>query len=433
MLTSNQIKLVKNINWLFMAYVYRFIIGFFTVAMVSRYLGPTKYGLYSYSLSAYSFIELFLLFINQEVLKKSIIEESDTATLLKTVIIFQICLSLLIFSTAQVLLWGFDLENGLRRILLSLFSVGLLLRPFDVISYFFSAKLRNDLLAKSEVGVVTVFNMMRITLVFLRESIQVFVWVYVFSKFIDGIFLLYYYLKNFKVKILDGTFSTKLIRFLLKSSLPLFIATAASIVFTRIDQLMLGNMLDDRSVGIYAAVVKLTEPWIFIAAIFTQSIFPNLIETFSKDKDNFHYKVHKSLVILTYISIAIIVATLIGGEYAVTLVFSDKYIDSIPLLKIHVFYLIFIYWIHISNQYDVIIGATHITMIKTIIASVFNVGLNYLLIPKIGILGATYATIISYAFSSFLLNICFKQTRPLFYLQVQSLFFWKIKWFHTKD
>ncbi|MBD65324.1 MAG: hypothetical protein CME62_08955 [Halobacteriovoraceae bacterium] len=433
LLTENQLKIIKNFNWLFFAYIYRFLIGFITLSFVTKYLGPKEYGIYAYSLSLFSFVEMFLLFINQEVFKKSVLEDKNESVLIKTAILFQFFLAIMIIFIINTLLWQFELESGYRRSLLSIFSIGLLFRPWDMLSFYFSANMRNDLISKTEASTVTLFNGLRLLLVFFKRSLIDFGWAMLFSKIINSLFLFFYFKKSFRVSLSSARFDSSILYKLIRSSLPLFIATAATIVFTRIDQVMLGNLLSDEAVGIYAVVVKLSEPWIFIAAILTQSVYPDLVRRFRENKENFEYKVKKTLCILFYISLAIILGTQIFGEFVINLVFSSQYSESIPLLKVHIFYLIFIYWTHVTNQYDVINGVTHITLIKTVAASVVNVLLNIFLIERIGVIGASYATIASYSLSSFFINLCFQKTRRLFVLQLESLLFWRITWLHKKN
>jgi Na+-driven multidrug efflux pump len=59
---------------------------------------------------------------------------------------------------------------------------------------------------------------------------------------------------------------------------------------------------------------------------------------------------------------------------------------------------------------------------------VINIGLNYLLIKQIGVAGAAWATLASYAVATYLGNLLFKKARVNFKLQTKALFtFYKVK------
>ena len=62
-------------------------------------------------------------------------------------------------------------------------------------------------------------------------------------------------------------------------------------------------------------------------------------------------------------------------------------------------------------------------MVNTFIATITNIGLNYILIPKFGIVGAAWATIISYFLVGYLCLLIWKKTRINFINLTKSLFF----------
>ncbi|EMG08508.1 hypothetical protein LEP1GSC151_0155 [Leptospira interrogans serovar Grippotyphosa str. LT2186] len=55
-----------------------------------------------------------------------------------------------------------------------------------------------------------------------------------------------------------------------------------------------------------------------------------------------------------------------------------------------------------------------------------NIVLNYFLIPLYGIKGAAIATVISQFIASTLFNLFFKRTREIFFIQLESVFFWRM-------
>ena len=413
---------------MFVAYLYRFFIGFITVAFVSRYLGPKDFGVYSYSLSLFTFIELFMVLINHEVLKREFVKSENPKLIIKSVLTFQFLISILLFLLTQIALWYFEVESGERRDILFIFSFALFFRVIDVFSYYFSSQMRNDLIGISEVSVVTLFNSLRGFLVWFQFTLSYFAFAWVIQKIINFVVLGALYIKNHGLDLFKVSTDKKVVASLLKSSFPLFLAVASTLVFTRLDQVMLGNMLGEKSVGIYAIVVKLSEPWVFISVILTQSVYPDLIKAYAENINAFYTKVIKTSSLLLYSSLGIVLFMNLFSEVIVDYVFSTNYLDAIPIIKLHILSLIFIFWLNLTNQYEVIVGATRLTLLKTLLASLLNILLNLYLIPIYGIIGASVSTILSYAFSSFILNLFLSEIRTLFILQVKSIFFWKYRW-----
>ena len=369
-----------------------------------------------------------MVLINHEVLKREFVKSENPKLIIKSVLTFQFLISILLFSVTQIALWYFEVESGERRDILFIFSFALFFRVIDVFSYYFSSQMRNDLIGISEVSVVTLFNSLRGFLVWLQFSLSYFAFAWVIQKIINFVVLGALYIKNHGLDLFKVSTDKKVVASLLKSSFPLFLAVASTLVFTRLDQVMLGNMLGEKSVGIYAIVVKLSEPWVFISVILTQSVYPDLIKAYAENINAFYTKVIKTSSLLLYSSLGIVLFMNLFSEIIVDYVFSTNYLDAIPIIKLHILSLIFIFWLNLTNQYEVIVGATRLTLLKTLLASLLNILLNLYLIPIYGIIGASVSTILSYAFSSFILNLFLSEIRTLFILQVKSIFFWKYRW-----
>ena len=252
---------------------------------------------------------------------------------------------------------------------------------------------------------------------------------YSIQKNLNFIYILRYYLSASTHRIVTKDFDLKLAYSLISKSFPLFIAATSAVVFTRIDQLMIGNLLSNEDVGLYSIVVKLSESWSFMSIILTQSVYPSLIKSYNFSLSDFNHKVQKSLSILFYLALLIILFTILFSEQLITIISSDDYLDASSVLQVHIVSILFLFWQNLNNQYDIIVGAARFTLIKTIIASILNIVLNYFLITSIGILGASIATIISYATATFILNAFYSKTRPFFYLQTSAFMFWQTKWF----
>lgn len=428
-LTLNQKVILSNFNWMMGAYVFRFVTGIVALSFVTRYLNPDKYGTYAYSLSIFSFIEVFLSIINQEIFKKEVIETSNKRQLVNTFFLFSSIISLALIFLTFSSLWLLDLETGDRRILIGIFTLSLLFRPADCFAYFLNVQMRNDLISRAEVASTTSFNALRIGLTFIKSTLPWFAVTLIIQKIIYSSFLYHFYYKTTQDRIIFSDFDKNAVKILLKKSFPLFLAGTSVVIFTRVDQVMIGNMLSDQDVGLYSIVVKLSESWAFIATVLAQAVYPSLVKAYNSSLSDFNHKVMKLLTILFYISLTIIAFTNIFSDTLVNLISSKEYMPASPVLRIHIFSLLFLFWQNVSNQYDIIIGAAKFTFIKTGIASVLNIVLNTILIPQLGILGASIATVISHSLASCFLNVFYSRTRSYFILQIKAFMFWETKWF----
>ena len=60
-------------------------------------------------------------------------------------------------------------------------------------------------------------------------------------------------------------------------------------------------------------------------------------------------------------------------------------------------------------------------LLKTAVAAIVNIGLNLVLIPRLGPVGAAWATLVAYTSSAILIGALSPRTRPLFRIQLRAL------------
>jgi PST family polysaccharide transporter len=65
---------------------------------------------------------------------------------------------------------------------------------------------------------------------------------------------------------------------LLQDSWPLILSGIVIMIYMRIDQVMLGQMVGDESVGVYSVAVKISELWYFVPIAIVNSVFPSIVK-----------------------------------------------------------------------------------------------------------------------------------------------------------
>jgi Na+-driven multidrug efflux pump len=91
-------------------------------------------------------------------------------------------------------------------------------------------------------------------------------------------------------------------------------------------------------------------------------------------------------------------------------------------LVIHIFSAIFVYLGVASGRWLIVEEKTMYNLYRTFSGMLVNVVLNLLFIKTHGIIGAAYASLLSYVFSYYIFDIFFKSSRKLFVLKTQALF-----------
>ena len=224
----------------------------------------------------------------------------------------------------------------------------------------------------------------------LFELSNVFLIVYLISSIL-GCFMVYRGI----VKI-RPCFNLRFWYFILKESMPIALTVTFGVIYVKIDIVMLSLIRGDNvEVGWYSAAVRIIELIHVIPAIIASAIFP-IFSTLHKDSMDSLGKVYKtSFRYLLVVALPIVVGTLLLSDRIIDLVYGEEYVNAIPVLRILVCSLIFVFVNYIFLNILVAADRQKINAIVTGICLFVNISLNMCLIPYYGYLGAAYATVIT--------------------------------------
>jgi O-antigen/teichoic acid export membrane protein len=168
-------------------------------------------------------------------------------------------------------------------------------------------------------------------------------------------------------------------------------------VFHYVDRLSLQRLLSSSDQGIYSAAVNLSATISAVGLAVNNVIFPHLStawEAGEKERavSSLDIAIRFTAIALTVIGLALILL----GRPIILVLLGDAYAagaDVLPYLV--VFYLLTIS-VWLFGVYASLVERTYVSTIGLVTALPVNVALNLMLIPKMGIVGAGLATMISY-------------------------------------
>jgi O-antigen/teichoic acid export membrane protein len=123
---------------------------------------------------------------------------------------------------------------------------------------------------------------------------------------------------------------------------------------------------------------------------------------------------------LIWLSIAIALVVSLLAPYIVTTIFGEEFSSASSILVIHIWTSVFVFVGFASNQQLVLEHLSKISFYRTLFGVASNVILNFILIPVWGSMGAAVSTLIAQGFSSWLSNCFFKESRPIFWLNINA-------------
>jgi O-antigen/teichoic acid export membrane protein len=202
----------------------------------------------------------------------------------------------------------------------------------------------------------------------------------------------------------------------------------------RIDQIMLGEMVNDHEVGMYSAALKLSEIWYIIPTIICNSFFPSIIDGKKISQKIYFRKFQRLFDILFLISLAIAIGVTIFSDQVIDILYGDQYSGAAIILTIHIWAAVFVFVGVGSTNFFIIENLQIKTFTRTALGAVANIILNLILIPKYLAIGAAVATLISQFLSSYVFDLLSRKTYVLFKMKTRSMLGINyILWFFRKS
>lgn len=195
----------------------------------------------------------------------------------------------------------------------------------------------------------------------------------------------------------------------------------AVMIYIRIDQIMLGQMLGSDQVGLYAAATKISELWYFIPVLIVQSVFPAIIRSREQDQEQYHRRLQQLFVLLVGMAYPVALLITFMADWLIGLLYGVTYTQAGLVLAIHVWTGIFVSLGVASGSWYVTENLTTLAFYRTLQGAAVNIVLNFILIEEYGITGAAVATLCAQIFAALLFDAFRPVTMRMFRIKCRSL------------
>lgn len=415
-------KVVKNITWLFFDKILKLALGLVVVIFLARYLEPEGFGLYHFVISLVTIFAAFASLGLYAVVVRELINRQEKEKILFNAFVLMLVASVVAYAIMYLTISLLRPNDLLTKFLVVLLGTTLIFKSATVVKYWFEALILSKYTVYVESSVFFIGALLKLILVYYQASLTGLILVLVLESILIFIGLFWVYWLHEK-KLPAWRFDFSETKYLLTQSWPLIISGAAWIIYTKIDQIMIGQMINDAAVGHYAAASKLSEIAAFLPAIIAFSIIPAIMKY--RDINNQHYKQRFQQIyniVVTLMVIAAIFVTYSAG-YIINILYGEDYSDSTNVLVIQFWIVIFIAMAAVSGKYYVNEGLQKLTMQRHILGVVINIPLNLLLIPLYSIEGAAIASLISMIIANYLYDLKDKRTRIVFIQKSNAILF----------
>lgn len=424
-LSDNAAKLTKNIVWAVSGKIVTLLGSFIIGIFVARYLGPEQFGLMNYVIAYITIFQVLATFgldnieIREEAKNK---EERDAilGTALTIKLVFSIIAILAIVVTIMIVE-----TDSFTRWMILLYSTSMIFNSFFIVRNYFTAIVWNEYVVKSEIMRTIVGVLIKVFLLVIHASLAWFI----FAAMLDYVLLASGYCLSYSRKI-DSIklwrFDWKWAKYLIRQSFPLLLTSAAVIIYQRIDQVMIKNMLDEAAVGQFSVAGKFVEVLIFIPIMICQTVAPMLVQTRDVDKEQYkkNAQIFMNLTIWSSVVISLVMSVL--SYVVIRYTFGEAYLLAVPILQVLSFKTVAVALSNTAGQLIIIEGLQDYAILRDGTGCIVCVLLNYALIPVLGTVGSAIVAIISNFVAGYVTDLFVPKYRHFFKMQTKAIFFgWK--------
>lgn len=415
-----QKKTIKNSIWIIGERVFQSIINLILTMLTSRYLGPANYGILNYGTT---FVNIFLVIMGlglDSIIVNELIKNRDKeGEILGTTIVMRLISSFLSIIVMMFLVVILQTKSKIIIITSLLQSLVLIFQAFNILEGWFQSYLKSKYVSIAKGIAYIVVAIYKIYLLSTNKSVVWFALSNVFDYMIIAIILFIFYKVNAKQKF---KLNFKLGKELVSKSYHFIISGIMVMLYTQIDKIMIGSILNEVQLGYYTAALTICRMWVFVPEAILTSARPSIF--YAKNNNlNFLKRLKQTYAIIFWICVIFAFLICLFAKYIVLIIYGKQYLEAITPLKLLIWYVPLSelgmargIWIVAENK-------NKYSKKYIIWGTVINIVLNYILIPKIGINGAIIATLITELFTCFISPLFYKETRIHTKYILQSIIF----------
>ncbi|MBD1806361.1 flippase [Microcoleus sp. FACHB-SPT15] len=424
-LTPNLRQILGNTAWLFTEKIVQMGLGLLVGVWVARYLGPEQFGRFNYATALVGLFGPFAKLGLDSIVIRNLARDSSyknetlgTAFVLKligSIVMLFVAVGVITISTPDA-----TANNIEARWLVGIVAAGAIFQSFEIIDYWFQSQVQAKYSVWARNVAYVVISVVKVVLIQTKAPLVAFAIAMATEYALSAIgFVITYQLQGNLIKAWQV--NLRYAKLLLKDSWPLILSGIVIMIYMRIDQIMLGQMVGDKSVGIYSAAVKISELWYFVPAAIVNSVFPSIVQAKQISETVYYERMQKLFNVVTVLAYAVAIPVTFLSDRIVTLIYGEYYLEAGAILNVHIWCGLFVSLGVAREIWLTTEGLMKFSAATTAVGAAVNVVLNYFLIDKYGGLGAAFATVVAQILSAYAVGAFYPRTRKIFIHQTKAI------------
>jgi len=411
-----------NTSWLFAEQLLRMVAGLLVGIWVARYLGPEQFGIFSYAIAFTSLFNSIAKLGLDGIVVRDLVKEAENRDIYLGTAFWLKLLGALLMLGIVAIAMQLTSSDPLTNLYILIIASGAIFQSFEVVDFYFQSKVLSKFVSICKMAQLFISSLLKLYFIYTGAELIYFVLVTLLDQ-VTLALSLYIAYRFQELGSFYGHFNKAIAKQLLKDSWPLIFSGLVIMIYMRIDQIMIKEMLGERDVGLFSAAVRLSEVWYFIPVIISTSLFPSIVNAKKISDKLYDTRLRRLYTFMIWLAIMIALPMTFLSNWLVTLLYGEAYREAGQILMIHIWAGVFVFMGVASSKWFISEGLQRHLTINTVAGAIMNILLNIFLIPKYGIYGAAIATVMSQALASYFMNILFKLTRLNFFRLTRSVVF----------
>ncbi len=365
-------------------------LGIVISAILGRYLGPEGLGTYTFVLV---FVTLFGAVGDWGLTLITVREASrnlgKAAEIIGNVLVIRLGLATLAATAAIISIHLLPYSGPIKFLtsLASLYLIALSLKTSFQIVFQVHLKLHNS--AISEISANATVLIILVPLVFLQAGLPAIILAFLAGDIVAATVaaILARRIIALKPSLIHST-----TRALVIEALPMGGILAVFTIYNRVDTVILSLYKGQEAVGYYGAAYRIYEVLVLGAAYFANAVLPTLSRLAHTEPHRVRDFYKRSFVVLTFLGIGVAIVNFVLSPLAIYITVGSQFAPSVTPLRILSLALVVSYFNHLNGYTIIALGKQWHSFAIAVIALIFNVSLNFLVIPSYSYAGAALIT-----------------------------------------
>lgn len=395
-----------NIVWLLIERGWRVLLGLGVNLLVTRYLGPTEFGMLSYALSLSAIFAAVAGLGVDDVLSRELVRHPLQARALMglcaRIKLVGAGVSFVLVLIAG-LLWMPHDKAALG--MLACVSAGFFFAPAEVIDLWYQSRehMRSPALARQLAFAVSAVT--KIALVAVGAPVWMFAIAAAFDVVLVAVALgLLWCFRGGRAETRQDNQPTDftVLKFI-REGAPLLLSGFLVMVTMQSDRLLLIRQVGDVAAGVYSAAARMTELFYILPMAVGTAFLPRLSALHFNDDKTYAVTARRAAIYLIIITTCIASAVSIMAPVVIPVFLGEAYERTAGIWAVHVWSLVFVGIVSLRSRLLVIEGKTRWILWMSLATTAVNIMVNLCLIPIMGGKGAAWAAVVAWGISALLL------------------------------